>query len=144
MGIAFAGPLACTMRWMPRWKGISSGFITSGVGFGALIFDQLQTQYINPHNVKPTDGYFTHKDLLDRVPIMLGTTYATMQLLGALLLSNPPQDLDLKNNDDEEMRNNENYEMKCEINMPSIKCNNPPFEDNETNTSSPITEAARS
>ena len=175
VGIAFAGPLVCVMRWMPRWKGLGSGIIASGFGFGALVFDQLQTQYINPHNVKPTDGYFTHKDLLDCVPIIfliLGTTYATLQLVGALLLSNPPQDLKQKNNDndslknsDEEIRNNENYEMRCEItnshtNMPSIECNNPPSECNEfkdklvsplhnlwpsqTNSSSPITEATHS
>ena len=146
VGIASAGPLGCTMRWMPRWKGVSNGFTASGIGFGALIFDQLQTQYINPHNVKPTDGYFTHEDLLDRVPIIfliLGTTYAILQVLGALLLSNPPQDLDFKNNDDdpltnggEEMRNIENYEIECEINnshtnMPSIESDNPQSDENE-------------
>ena len=96
VGIAYVGPLSCAMRWMPRWKGVAGGVIVSGYGLGALIFDQVQSQYINPHNLKPTDGYFTDDDLLDRVPfvfLILGGTYAVMQFTGSMLIVNPPHDL---------------------------------------------------
>lgn len=98
VGIAYVGPLSCAMRWMPRWKGVAGGFVVAGFGLGALIFDQVQSRYINPHNVKPDDdGFFRDKDLLDRVPfvfLILGGTYAVMQLVGSLFIVNPPRDLE--------------------------------------------------
>ena len=96
VGIAYVGPLSCAMRWMPRWKGVASGFVVAGYGLGALIFDQVQSHYINPHNLKPTDGYFTDDDLLDRVPfvfLILGGSYTVMQFIGSMLITNPPHDL---------------------------------------------------
>ena len=97
VGIAYVGPLSCAMRWMPRWKGIAGGFIVAGFGLGALIFDQVQSHYINPHNLKPTNGYFTDPDLLDRVPfvfLILGGSYAVMQFIGSILIVNPPHDFE--------------------------------------------------
>ena len=163
VGIAYVVPLSCAMRWMPRWKGVVSGFIVAGFGLGALIFDQLQTQYINPHNINAIDGYFIHREVLDRVPIIyliLGTTYAIMQFLGALLLSNPPDNDSLTNCDEGNKRNEENYEMESEITeshkIPSTECDDQSSEDDKfndkstsslqnllpsrKNTSSPITE----
>ena len=97
VGIAYVGPLSCAIRWMPRWKGVAGGFIVAGFGLGGLIFDQVQSYYINPHNLKPTDGYFTDHDLLDRVPsvfLILGGTYAVMQFIGSMLIANPPHDFE--------------------------------------------------
>ena len=98
IGIAYVGPLSCAMRWMPRYKGVAGGFVVAGFGLGALVFDQVQSLYINPHNVKPDeDGFFRDKDLLDRVPfvfLILGGTYAVMQLVGSLFIVNPPHDLE--------------------------------------------------
>ena len=97
IGIAYVGPLSCAMRWMPRYKGVAGGFVVAGFGLGALFFDQVQSLYINPHNVKPDeDGFFRDKVLLDRVPfvfLILGGTYAVMQLVGSLFIVNPPHDL---------------------------------------------------
>ena len=95
VGLAYLGPLASAMRWMPHWKGTAAGIIVAGYGLGALIFDQLQTFFINPQNLKATDGYFTDPDLLDRVPfvfLLLGGIYAVMQFIGAMLIVNPPPD----------------------------------------------------
>ena len=97
VGIAYVGPLSCAMRWMPRWKGLAGGFVVAGFGLGALVFDQVQSYYINPRNLKPNDdGYFTDRELLDRVPflfLLMGGTYAVMQLVGSLLIVNPPYNL---------------------------------------------------
>ena len=94
IGIAYVGPLSCAMRWLPRWKGVAGGCVVAGFGLGALIFNQVQSYYINPDNLKPeSDGYFTDDDLLERVPyvfLILGGTYATMQFIGSMLIVNPP------------------------------------------------------
>lgn len=99
VGIAYIGPLSCAMKWMPRWKGVANGLVVAGFGFGALIFDQVQTAFINPDNKRTSDdsdeNYFTSPDLLNRVPtvfLILGATYAVMQLVGSLLLTDPPED----------------------------------------------------
>lgn len=93
VGIAYVGPLSSAMRWMPRWKGVAGGCVVAGFGLGALFFDQVQSYYINPDNLKPeSNDYFTDKELLDRVPFMfliLGGTYAVMQFVGSMLIVNP-------------------------------------------------------
>ena len=95
LGIAYVAPLVCAMRWMPRWKGVAAGFVLAGLGLGALIFDPVQTAFINPDNLPgDADGYFKDDDLLDRVPLIfpiLGGIYAVMQLIGSLLIVNPPE-----------------------------------------------------
>lgn len=98
VGIAYVGPLSCAMRWMPKWKGVAGGFVVAGFGLGALVFDQVQSYYVNPHNIKTNeDGYFTDKELLDRVPylfLVMGGTYAVMQLIGSLFIVNPPHNME--------------------------------------------------
>ncbi|BFZ00819.1 hypothetical protein BsWGS_03857 [Bradybaena similaris] len=98
VGIAYAIPLGCVMRWFPEWKGLVNGLVVAGFGGGAFIFDQVQTAFINPDNLKPDlvvsgDRYFSQDVVLDQVPwmfILLGGCYAFMQLIGSLLLCNPP------------------------------------------------------
>ena len=100
MGVGYAAPLAAAMKWNPRWKGAASGFVVSGFGLGALVFSPLQTLYVNPHNIPPTPDpfddnqkHFTDADLLGRIPdmfLILGVTYAVMQLIGVILITNPP------------------------------------------------------
>eukprot|EP00117_Sycon_ciliatum_P001390 scpid48894/ scgid7074/ Oxalate:formate antiporter; Oxalate:formate antiport protein; Oxalate:formate exchange protein len=109
VGLAYVNPLSCAMRWMPSHRGFANGIVVAGFGAGALIFDQVQTKYINPHNLKVSvhehgscgkeESYFGGKDpkqaeLLERVPhcfLLLGLIYACMQVVGCLLLSNPPE-----------------------------------------------------
>ena len=100
MGVAYTAPLAAAMKWMPRWKGAASGFVVSGFGLGALAFSPVQTLYVNPQNI-PSDPhpldknqkYFTDPELLERIPnmfLILGLTFAVMQLIASLLITNPP------------------------------------------------------
>ncbi|KAL5004644.1 hypothetical protein ScPMuIL_018100 [Solemya velum] len=97
-GIAYAVPMAVAMKWLPNHKGLVNGVIVAGFGSGAFIFDQVQTAYINPDNLKPdqtvgSDKYFTQDSVLDKVPtvfLVMGGCYASMQLLGVILLDEPP------------------------------------------------------
>lgn len=100
VGIAYVGPIACAMRWVPRWKGAMAGLVLAGFGLGALIFDPIQTAFINPHNHSPprNSSYFTNDGgLLDRVPtifVILGSIYVVLQVVGSLMIVDPPQDAD--------------------------------------------------
>ena len=110
IGLAYIGPIVCAIRWLPKWKGIVSGIVVSGFGLSALIFNAVQTGYINPNNKepdeipnidKPDERYFTDPDLLNRIPnifLILGGTFAIMQLVGAIFLVNPLPPLDNSEN----------------------------------------------
>ena len=92
VGIAYIGPIASAVRWMPRWKGVTIGIVLSGFGLSALIFDPIQTVYINPHN-KSSDN-FNDDDLLDRVPtifLIMGAIYLVLQVVGSLMIVDPPE-----------------------------------------------------
>lgn len=102
IGISYIGPITCAMKWMPKWKGVGAGIIVAGFGLSATLFNAVQTAYINPANYEPDfspyqsnpkEKYFTQQDLLERVPytfLILGGTYAVMQLIGCALLVDPP------------------------------------------------------
>nr|XP_006819140.1 PREDICTED: uncharacterized protein LOC100370263 [Saccoglossus kowalevskii] len=102
VGIAYAPPLAASMRWFPDKKGLVSGFIVAGFGFGAFIFNFVQTAFINPGNLAPNattagddDLYFWQDSILDLTPyvfILLGAIYFTMQIISAILVKNPPKE----------------------------------------------------
>lgn len=99
VGIAYIGPLSSAMKWLPKWKGLANGIVVAGFGLGALIYNIVQTIYVNPDNktAQPDENgeeYFTDPDLIHRVPylfLILGGSYAVMQLIGSLLLVNPPE-----------------------------------------------------
>ena len=95
VGIAYVGPLACAMRWMPRWKGAMAGLVLAGFGLGALVFTPIQTIFINPDNKRSDiEGYFLDDGVLDRVPsvfLLLGGLYLVIQLVGSLLIVDPPE-----------------------------------------------------
>ncbi|XP_071085863.1 apicoplast pyruvate carrier 1-like isoform X2 [Haliotis cracherodii] len=99
VGIAYAIPIACAMKWLPQKKGLVSGCVVAGFGGGAFIFDQVQTAYINHNNLKPQaeevggESYFTQPEVLDKVPkmfLILGACYIVMQIIGILFISDPP------------------------------------------------------
>lgn len=95
VGIAYVGPLACAMRWMPRWKGVMAGLVLAGFGLGALVFTPIQTAFINPDNHRPEGDVFTQAEVLDRVPsvfLLLGGLYILLQVVGSLLIVDPPEE----------------------------------------------------
>ena len=118
VGIAYVGPLASAVRWMPRWKGVAAGLVLAGFGLGALIFDPIQTVFINPDNLSSDgNGYFLDDDLLDRVPeifLILGGIYAVLQIVGSLMIVDPPEETDdteIQEEDEEANINAEEHVM---------------------------------
>ncbi|KAK3095100.1 hypothetical protein FSP39_010342 [Pinctada imbricata] len=99
VGVAYAVPMDCAMRWLPDKKGLINGIVVAGFGSGAFIFDQIQTAYLNPDNLVTdievdNSKYFSQDAILDKVPsgfLLLGGCYAAMQFIGSMLLVNPPE-----------------------------------------------------
>lgn len=56
-GFAYIGPLSIAMKWFPDKKGLANSAILFGYGASAVIFDQVQTIYINPNNYAPDKPY---------------------------------------------------------------------------------------
>ena len=99
-GLAYIGPLYSVIRWFPSHKGLVNGIIVAGYGGGALVFNFVQTEYLNPHNYSPTkvchdhshEKYFDNESLLKRVPssfLVLGGIYFIIQFVGCLLIFEP-------------------------------------------------------
>lgn len=87
------------MKWLPNNRGLANGLIVFGFGFGSLIFNFVQTGYINPKNVKPvldptgtTEEYFFPVEIASRTPrvfFILAACYLVMQVIGLLMISEP-------------------------------------------------------
>ena len=40
-------------QWLPERKGLVNGIVLAGFGGGAFVFSQIQSHFINPHNMAP-------------------------------------------------------------------------------------------
>lgn len=104
IGIAYYIPIGCAMRWFPKRKSFIAGFVVSGFGGGAFIFNQVITAFVNPHNLAPDleidhNFFFSQPEVLNNVPkclLLLAGIYITMQIIGCLLIYNPPEIMTLK------------------------------------------------
>lgn len=56
-GFSYIGPMSIAMKWFPDRKGLANSAILFGYGASAIIFDQVQTFYINPNNYAPDKPY---------------------------------------------------------------------------------------
>ena len=59
IGMMYYVPIICGWEWFPNRKGLISGIIIGGFGFGAFIFGFVTTAIANPNNLKvavPDDG----------------------------------------------------------------------------------------
>lgn len=95
--IVYPVGLNCAMRWFPNKKATAVGVVLAGYGMAAFFWNPLITFYINPKNFTPNrkignEIYFSQPEVLDNVPscfLVLGSSYAVILLLGALLTFNP-------------------------------------------------------
>ena len=99
-----------------------------GFGAGSIIFDQLQTFYINPQNFSPDkpyssqfpdEKYFSklHIDLLNRIPklcLLLGGVYFCLQIIGLCLLCENNDVLNESNSDSNEIEENRRLILNSE------------------------------
>ena len=97
-GLSSMSIISCAVTWMPRWKGLVSGFVISGMGVSPFLFNALQTAFINPSNKPPNDlyilhdNYFTQPEILDRVPVLfllLALVYISIIGIASIFIALP-------------------------------------------------------
>lgn len=99
-GLLYMLPIVCGWRYFPDKRGLVSGLIIGGYGFGAFIFNFVCKAICNPDNLKPTEvqeengvnvKYFT--DVVgDKVPLMfqvLAACYCGLGIISTLLIRLP-------------------------------------------------------
>ena len=96
-GIAYVVAVSSVINWAPDSVGLFSGLVAGAFGVSAAIFTPLQTALINPENFVPDEsGYFYQDILLDRIPhvfFILSSIYLVMQIIGIILICDPPQNV---------------------------------------------------
>lgn len=97
-GLSYIAPITCAMKWLPKWRGLTTGVIVGGFGLSSVLFDIIQTAYINPLNLppdftpKPDEKYFTQPELLKKVPqifLIQVAVAVVLQIVGCTFLVNP-------------------------------------------------------
>ena len=134
IGVSYVSPIACAMKWLPKWKGLVSGVVVAGIGLSPLIFNAVQTGYINPHNKSPDfspypsdpdEKYFIQDELLEKVPnffLVLGICYAVICVISSICIVNPyptPPVVKSNNIEDEETALILNADKK-NVNTPEV------------------------
>ena len=97
VGIVYWPPIICGWEWFPKNKGLISGLIVGGYGFGAFIFGFISTAIINPKDYKADkdSGYYP-KEVGEKFPdalrIML-IMWAGLALIAVSLVTRSPAHL---------------------------------------------------
>lgn len=53
IGFSYMAPLMCGWEHFPLHKGLVSGVVIGGFGFGSFIFDLISTYLVNPGDIHP-------------------------------------------------------------------------------------------
>ncbi len=77
VGFAYVTPIAAGVKWFGNRKGLVSGIIVFGFGFGSLIFAPVAQKLIEMQGITQTF-------------LILGIVLGAVVCLGAMLLKNPP------------------------------------------------------
>ena len=78
-GMSYFVALICSWEYFPDKKGLVTGIILGGYGFGSFIFAQISTKLVNPTGASPTvydpnnDVTYFDEAIADRVPSMIRT-----------------------------------------------------------------------
>ena len=102
IGLVYWPPIICGWEWFPNNKGLISGLVVGGYGFGAFIFGFISTAIANPNDTKPVapddgtgdkDNLFP-KEVAERVPHMFRVCliyWAGLSAVAILCVSRNPQ-----------------------------------------------------
>ena len=99
-GMCYMVPLVCGWEWFPKHKGLVTGLIIGGYGFGSFIFSFVSTALVNPNNLSPTipgpdNTTFFAPEVADRTPYMLrvlAIIWAILAAIGVILITRRPKE----------------------------------------------------
>ena len=94
IGIVYYVPIVTCWEWFPERKGLITGLIVGGFGFGAFIFGFLTTAIANPKDEKADNKKkLFSKEVADRAPSMLRICvicWAVLSIIAVSLISRKP------------------------------------------------------
>lgn len=79
LGLAYVVPVALVVRWFPERKGLVSGLVVTGFGFGALLMTKLLAPLVLAHTHRLAEAF-----------AWLGLLLAAVMVPAALLMRDPP------------------------------------------------------
>ena len=104
IGLVYWAPIICAWEWFPERKGLISGIIICGFGFGAFIFGFVSTHIVNPdpEHIKPgpaeddsgTKDILFPKEVALKVPEMLQTCllyWSILAIIAFMTISRNPE-----------------------------------------------------
>ncbi|CAD8092769.1 unnamed protein product [Paramecium sonneborni] len=105
-GLVYMLPIICGWKYFPFNRGMVSGLIIAGYGFGAFTFNFVCKAICNPNNEEPEIGFeengkikkYFSKDVYENVPFMfqmLALSYFILTIISVLLVKYP-RDLNLE------------------------------------------------
>jgi MFS family permease len=95
IGLVYYTPIVCCWEWFPEKKGLVTGIIVAGFGFGAFFFGFISTAILNPDdlssNIVPPDSVSMDRlypeEVALRVPKMFRTCLVIWAILCALSIA---------------------------------------------------------
>ena len=84
IGFAYVCPIAALVKWFPDKKGTITGIAVAGFGAGALVFGYVEQFLLTLYSVPSTLN-------LGMPMLILGIIYLVLVVLGAQVLTNPPE-----------------------------------------------------
>ena len=88
----------CAWEWLPSRRGLASGIILCGFGFGSFIFGFISTALVNPNNESPVeqpdgDKLYSY-EVAENVPSMLrylSAMWVVLGIFGIILVHRNPE-----------------------------------------------------
>ncbi|GFN77438.1 oxalate:formate antiporter-like isoform x1 [Plakobranchus ocellatus] len=98
-GISSSVTIQMVSGWAPERAAVLMASTSGAATLLSVVQNQIITAFVNPNNLKPdanigSKAYFSQPEILDRVPsvlILYGAITIGLQLIGYLLISNPPK-----------------------------------------------------
>jgi len=84
IGFAYVCPIAALVKWFPDKKGTITGIAVAGFGAGAIVFGYLEQYLLTLYSVSTTLN-------IGMPMLILGVIYLVLVVLGAQVLTNPPE-----------------------------------------------------
>jgi OFA family oxalate/formate antiporter-like MFS transporter len=98
MGFTYSTTIACVQKWFPHKRGLVTGIVVSGLGFGGVIFTPVITALISQFTIYESVSPLS--SIVDVVPghaeqrtfMVLAGIFFTVCTVGSIFLKNPPAD----------------------------------------------------
>lgn len=89
LGLPYILPINNACQYLPKRKGLVSGICIMGLGFGALIFNQIIVASMNPNNIPPDSNHYFPPEVANNLPRtwkILAGVYLGIAVIGTSIM----------------------------------------------------------